>query len=75
MSEDRSMSTATRVLHHLLRQESEGGRIPDAATRYVDEDLIDSLLRIGFKHQFQTDRSTAQKDLRAAVVRHIRESN
>ena len=75
MSEERSLSTAARVLHHLLREESKVGRIPDAASRYVDEDLLDSLLRIGFKHQFDTDRSAAQKDFRAAVVRHIRESN
>ncbi len=60
---ERSQETAKQQLHILLDEAT----VPDAIRDRVTPALLDELIAIGFKHQFDRDTRDALGEVRAAV--------
>jgi hypothetical protein len=68
--ETRSQVNAKQVLHLLLEQQLPD--MPEVAQPLITEELIDSVLRVGYLTQFDKHRTEVQRQVREIVVAAMR---
>ena len=68
--ETRSQVNAKQVLHLLLEQRRDD--MPEVAQPLVTEELIDSILSVGYLTQFDRQRTEVQRQVREIVVSAMR---